>query len=35
MEIILTKKVSTEDIAKMVNFTLKNNLFEFNSKFYK
>ena len=35
MEIILIKKVSTEDIRKMVNFVLKNNLFEFNSKFYK
>ena len=29
------KKVSTEDIVKMTDFVLKNNLFEFDSKFYK
>ena len=29
------KKVSTEDIGKMDDFVLKNNLFEFDSKFYK
>ena len=29
------KKVSTEDIVKMADFILKNNLFEFDSKFYK
>ena len=29
------KKVSTEDIVKMADFVCKNNLFEFNSKFYK
>ena len=29
------KKVSTEDIVKMADFLFKNNLFEFNSKFYK
>ena len=29
------KKVSTEDVVKMADFFLKNNLFEFNSKFYK
>ena len=29
------KKVSTEDIVKMADFVLKNNLFEFDSKFYK
>ena len=29
------KKVSTEDIVKMADFVLKNNLFEFASKFYK
>ena len=29
------KKVSTEDIGKMADFVLKNNLFEFDSKFYK
>ena len=30
-----SKKVSTEDIGKMTDFVLKNNLFEFDSKFYK
>ena len=30
-----TEKVSTEDIVKMADFVLKNNLFEFDSKFYK
>ena len=30
-----SKKTSTEDIRKMANFILKNNLFEFDSKFYK
>ena len=29
------KKVSTEDIVKMADFVLENNLFEFDSKFYK
>ena len=29
------KKVSTEDIGKMADFVLKNNLFEFGSKSYK
>ena len=29
------KKVSTEDIVKMADFIFKNNLFEFDSKFYK
>ena len=29
------KTVLTEDIIKMSEFVLKNNLFEFNSKFYK
>ena len=29
------KKASTEDIGKMADFVLKNNLFEFDSKFYK
>ena len=29
------EKVSTEDVVKMADFVLKNNLFEFNSKFYK
>ena len=29
------KKVYTEDIGKMPDFVLKNNLSEFNSKFYK
>ena len=29
------KKVSAEDIGKMADFVLKNNLFEFDSKFYK
>ena len=29
------KKVSTEDIGKMADFVLKNNLFEFDSRFYK
>ena len=29
------KKVSTEDIVKMADFVLKNNLFELDSKFYK
>ena len=29
------KKVSTEDIVNMADFILKNNLFEFDSKFYK
>ena len=29
-----SKKVSTEDIGKMADFILKNNLFEFDSKFY-
>ena len=29
------KKVSTENIGKMTDFVLKNNLFEFDSKFYK
>ena len=28
------KKVSTEDTGKMVDFVLKNNLFEFDFKFY-
>ena len=31
----LSKKASTEDIGKMAAFALKNNLFEFDSKFYK
>ena len=29
------KKVSAEDISKMADFVLKNNLFEFDSKFYQ
>ena len=29
------KKVYTEDIGKMADFVLKNNLFEFDSRFYK
>ena len=29
------KKVPTEDIGKMADFALKNDLFEFDSKFYK
>ena len=29
------KKISAEDIVKMDDFVLKNNLFEFDSKFYK
>ena len=29
------KKVSTEDIVKMADFVLKDNLLEFDSKFYK
>ena len=29
------KKVSTEDTGKMADFVLKNNLFEFDSQFYK
>ena len=29
------KKLSTEDTGKMANFVLKNNFFEFDSKFYK
>ena len=29
------KEVSTEDIGKMADFVLKNNLLEFDSKFYK
>ena len=29
------KKVSTEDMGKVADFVLKNNLFEFDSKFYK
>ena len=29
------KKESTEDIVKMADFILKNNLFEFDCKFYK
>ena len=29
------KKVSTEDVGKMTDFVLKNNLFEFDFKFYK
>ena len=29
------KKVSTEDMGKMDDFVLQNNLFEFDSKFYK
>ena len=31
----IDKAVSIEDIIKMAKFVLKNNLFEFNSKFYK
>ena len=31
----IDKTVPTEDIIKMPEFVLKNNLFEFNSKFYK
>ena len=31
----IDKTVPTEDIIKMAEFVLKNNLFEFNSKFYK
>ena len=31
----IDKTVPTEDIIKMAEFILKNNLFEFNSKFYK
>ena len=31
----INKTVPTEDIIKMAEFVLKNNLFEFNSKFYK
>ena len=34
-ENVPNKKVSTEDIIKMVDFVLKNNFFEFDSKFYK
>ena len=34
-EIYPNKKVSTEEIGKMTDFVLKNNLFEFASKFYK
>ena len=30
----LHKKVPTEDIIKMADFVLKNNFFEFNSKFF-
>ena len=29
------KKVSAEDISKIADFVLKNNLFEFDSKFYQ
>ena len=32
MKTILIKKVSTEDIGKMADIVLKNNLFEFDSK---
>ena len=32
MKTILIKKVSTEDIGKMADIILKNNLFEFDSK---
>ena len=32
---LIDKTVPTEDIIKMTEFFLKNNLFEFNSKFYK
>ena len=35
MKIVLLKKVSTENIGKMADFILKNNLFEFDSRFYK
>ena len=31
----LNKKVSAEDVGKMADFVLENNLFEFGSKFYK
>ena len=31
----LLTKLPTEDIIKMAVFVLKNNLFEFNEKFYK
>ena len=31
----IDKTVPTEEIIKMAEFVLKNNLFEFNSKFYK
>ena len=31
----IDKTVPTEDIIKMAEFVYKNNLFEFNSKFYK
>ena len=34
-EIYPNNKVSTEEIGNMVDFVLKNNLFEFDSKFYK
>ena len=29
------KKVSTKDMVKMADFVLRNNLFEFDSKFFK
>ena len=29
------KKLSTEDLGKMADFVLKNNLFDFDCKFYK
>ena len=31
----LNKNVSAEDVGKMADFVLENNLFEFGSKFYK
>ena len=31
----LHKKVPTEDIINMADFVLKNNFFEFNSKFFQ
>ena len=34
-EIYPNKKVSTEEIGKMTDFVLKNDLFEFASKFYE
>ena len=35
MESTLNKRVSTEDIGNMTDFILKNNLFGFDTKFYK